>query len=308
MAKKPSLVDAATRPGGRARSDSMEHLLRSIQQPNVEWLASPQTLGIDQLTPGRYQPRQAGAEPDAALLELAESIRVLGVIEPVAVRPMSDSPARFEILAGHRRWQAARMAGLADVPVIVHVVDDRVAAAMALVENLQRQDLNPLETATALKRLKKDFKLTQDQLGRLLGMSKSAISRMLGLLDAHEDVQRLLGAGQLDLGHAKVLMTLDLETQAILANQAAANEWSVRELEKRKAALASGQIASTDGSMKADRDPNLQRLETMMGDWLAAPVRLKTRKTGEGSIIIRFNSADECDGILKKIGFNLGEF
>ena len=304
MPKKPSLAETAVRPTSQNRPTSMEELIRSIQQPAP---AEPQVLSIDFLTRGRYQPRQVIDEPDADLLQLADSIRVLGLIEPIAVRPLPETQGYFEILAGDRRWRAARLAGLAEVSVIVHYVDDQTAAAMALVENLQRQDLNPLDAAAAMQRLRDEFRLSQDQLGQLLGMSKSVISRTLGLLSLHQEVQILLRSNQLDAGHARVLLTLTQEEQVNLARQAVAKRWSVRELEHRKASLVTQQESSRPNSSKIPTEPDLQRLESLIGSWLATPVRLTTRKTGEGFIKIRFASADERTNILQKIGFNLEE-
>lgn len=308
MPKKPSLAETATRPTGQNRPASMEELIRSIQQTASEPSVQPRVLAIDKLKRGRYQPRQAIDESDTDLLQLADSIRALGLIEPIAVRPLPEEEGYFEILAGDRRWRAARLAGLAEVPVIVHAVNDQTAAAMALVENLQRRDLNPLEAAVAMQRLRDDFKLSQDQLGQLLGMSKSVISRTLSLLSLHKEVQMLLRSNQLDAGHARVLFALEPEEQVGLARQAVAKGWSVRELEQRKAALVAQQEASRPNSLKVPPDPNLRRLESLIGSWLATPVRLTTRKTGEGFIMIRFASADECTGILQKIGFNLENF
>ncbi|MBK8534598.1 MAG: ParB/RepB/Spo0J family partition protein [Candidatus Competibacteraceae bacterium] len=283
----------------------MEELIQSIQQPVSDLAVQPRVLPIDNLKQGRYQPRQAMDEPDIDLIRLADSIRALGLIEPIAVRPLPEPEGHFEILAGGRRWRAARLAGLAEVAVIVHAVDDQTAAAMALVENLQRQDLNPLEAATAMQRLREEFKLSQDQLGRLLGISKSMISRTLGLLSLHKEVQMLLRTNQLDAGHARVLLTLAPEEQIGLARQAIAKGWSVRELEQRKADLAIQRESSRPNSLKVPLDPDLRHLESLIGSWLATPVRLTTRKTGEGFITICFASADECTGILQKIGFNL---
>lgn len=308
MPKKPSLIETATRPTGRNRPASMEELIRSIQQPAPEPSMQPRVLHIDNLKRGHYQPRQPIEESDVDLHKLADSIRALGLIEPIAVRPLSETEGYFEILAGDRRWRAARLAGLTEVPVIVHVVDDQTAAAMALVENLQRQDLNPLEAAVAMQRLRDEFKLSQDQLGRLLGMSKSMVSRTLGLLSLHKEVQLLLRSNQLDAGHAKVLLTLEAEEQVNLARQVVAKGWSVRELEQRKAALVAQQESSRPKSLKVSPDPDLRRLESLIGSWLATPVRVTTRKTGEGFIMIRFASAEECTGILQKIGFNTEEF
>lgn len=302
MAKKPSLAETATRPTGRNRAASIEELIRTMQQPSSDLSSQPRVLSIDQLQRGRYQPRQVSDEQDAELLALADSIRALGLIEPIAVRPLEQGC--YEILAGDRRWRAAQLAGLTEVAVIVHAVDDQTAAAMALVENLQRQDLNPLEEAAAMQRLRQEFKLSQEQLGRLLGVSKSAISRTLGFLSLPEEVQALLRAHRLDAGHAKVLLNLPPETQIQLARQAVAKGWSVRELENRKAALDI-QAMSPPSGRKAATDHDLQRLESLMSTWLAAPVRLSTRKTGKGCITIHFTSADECTGILQKIGFDL---
>jgi len=286
----------------------MEELIRSIQQPASEQTVQPRVTPIDNLKRGRYQPRQATDDHEVELVKLADSIRALGLIEPIAVRPIPEEEGRFEILAGDRRWRAARLAGLTEVAVIVHTVDDQTAAAMALVENLQRQNLNPMEEAVAMQRLREEFKLSQDQLGRLLGVSKSVISRTLGFLSLHEEVQILLRTNQLDAGHAKVLLSLAPEKQIKLAKQAVTKGWSVRELENRKAALVVEEESSQPDSPKASVDHDLRRLESLIGSWLAAPVRLTTRKTGEGYIMIRFASTDECTGILQKIGFKLEEF
>lgn len=308
MPKKPSLAETATRPTGRNRPASMEELIRSIQQPASEQTVQPRVTPIDNLKRGRYQPRQATDDHEVELVKLADSIRALGLIEPIAVRPIPEEEGRFEILAGDRRWRAARLAGLTEVAIIVHTVDDQTAAAMALVENLQRQNLNPMEEAVAMQRLREEFKLSQDQLGRLLGVSKSVISRTLGFLSLHEEVQILLRTNQLDAGHAKVLLSLAPEKQIKLAKQAVTKGWSVRELENRKAALVVEEESSQPDSPKASVDHDLRRLESLIGSWLAAPVRLTTRKTGEGYIMIRFASTDECTGILQKIGFKLEEF
>lgn len=307
MSKKPSLAETATRPIGRNRPASMEELIQSIRQPAPEQAVQPRVLSIDNLKRGRYQPRQATDDHDAELLKLADSIRTLGLIEPIAVRPLPEDQGCFEILAGDRRWRAARLAGLSEVAVIVHAVDDQTAAAMALVENLLRENLNPMEEAVAMQQLREEFKLSQDQLGRLLGISKSVISRTLGFLSLPEEVQMLLRTNQLDAGHAKVLLNLVPEKQIKLSKQSVKNGWSVRELENRKAALIQKESSQSD-SLRTSADHDLQRLESLIGSWLATPVRLTTRKTGAGFITIRFASADECTGILQKIGFNLDEF
>jgi ParB family chromosome partitioning protein len=306
MARKSSLAATVTRPVDRDQPATMNELIQSIQQStSVSSMETPR-LPIDRLVRGRYQPRQIHDEADPELLELADSIRALGLIEPIAVRPLPEATGQFEILAGDRRWRAARLAGLTEAPVIVHAVDDRMAAAMSLIENLQRQDLNPLEAAVAMQRLREEFQLSQDHLGQMLGLSKSVISRTLGLLSLVDEVQLMLRSNQLDAGHARVLIGLNPVAQIELAQQTVARGWSVRELEKRKSALVASQ--SKPGKLLDASDFDLRRLETLLGEWLAAPVEVSSRKGGRGSITIRFASAEECTGILQKIGLDLSEF
>lgn len=309
MAKKPSLTVAAQRPSGRERPATLDELIRAVQQPpEAAPTGETLTLAVDRLTRGRYQPRRISDTPDAELLQLADSIRALGVIEPLAVRPSPDQAGQFEILAGDRRWRAARLAGLTVVPVIVHDVDDQTAAAMALVENLLRQDLNPMETAAGMQRLRQEFKLSQEQLGRVLGLSKSAVSRTLGLLSLPLEIQALVRAGQLDAGHARVLLGLAEPDQRRLAQQAVAKGWPVRELEKRRTALLTPAESRPVAGQVAMPDPDIVRLETALAAWLAAPVKIRVGKTGNGAILIDFANAEECHGVLQKMGFDLDGF
>lgn len=256
-----------------------------------------QSLDIEQLVAGRYQPRQ---RLDAGYLtELAQSIQQFGVIEPLVARPLADGS--YEILAGHMRWQAARQAGLTQVPVVVREADDRTAAAIALVENLLRRDLNPIEEGRALRRLREEFNLTQAQLAELLGVSQTAISRALGLLSLDPAVQTHIEEGRLEAGHGKTLLGLPLQQQCRLAEQALAEGWSVRELEQRRAALADPPPRPL--VMPTPRDPNLTQLEERLRERLAAPVRLRyDAARGRGRIEIGFTNLDECDGILQRLG------
>lgn len=252
-------------------------------------------IDLDQLVAGRYQPRQRIDE--GYLAELAQSIRQLGVIEPLVARPLADD--RYEILAGHMRWRAAQHAGLHQVPVLVRDADDRTAAAIALVENLLRRDLNPIEEARALQRLREEFGLTQEQLAKLLGMSQSAVSKALGLLGLELEIQTLIEAGILEAGHGKTLLGLPGPVQLRLGQRAAEAGWSVRELEQRRAALA---VAPPTRSSKP-RDPNLAQLEDRLRERLIAPVRLRyDADRGRGRIEISFANLDECDGILERLG------
>lgn len=257
--------------------------------------SSLQHLDLDQLVTGRYQPRQRIDE--AYLAELEQSIRRYGVIEPLVARPLADGS--YEILAGHMRWRAAQQAGLAQVPVVVREADDQTAAAIALVENLLRRDLNPIEEGRALRRLREEFGLTQEQLAELLGTSQSAISKTLGLLSLEPAVQAHIEEGRLEAGHGKVLVGLPREAQVRLAERAVQDGWSVRELERRRALLA----AESRARMPAPRDPDLIRLEDRLRERLAAPVRLRyDASRGRGRIEIGFGSLEECDGILERLG------
>ena len=254
-----------------------------------------QHLDLDQLVTGRYQPRQRIDE--AYLTELEQSIRRYGVIEPLVARPLADGS--YEILAGHMRWRAAQQAGLAQVPVVVREADDQTAAAIALVENLLRRDLNPIEEGRALRRLREEFGLTQEQLAELLGASQSAISKTLGLLSLEPAVQAHIEEGRLEAGHGKVLVGLPREAQVRLADRAVQDGWSVRELERRRALLA----AKSRARMPAPRDPDLVRLEDRLRERLAAPVRLRyDAGRGRGRIEIGFSSLEECDGLLERLG------
>lgn len=257
-------------------------------------------LDLDQLVPGRYQPRRRLDE--AYLAELEQSIRQFGVIEPLVARPLADGS--YEILAGHMRWQAAQRAGLSQVPVVAREADDRTAAAIALVENLLRRDLNPIEEGRALRRLREEFGLTQDQLAALLGLSQPAISKTLGLLGLDPAVQNVIEDGRLDAGHGKVLLGLPREAQIRLAEQAANESWSVRELERRRILLT----AAPRSRVSKPRDPNLVQLEERLRERLTAPVRLRYDAVrSRGRIEIGFATLDECDGILERLGLREGE-
>ena len=274
------------------------HSFDSNLLDNEEKASLPiQSLDIVQLVAGRYQPRQ---HLDAAYLaELAQSIRQFGVIEPLVARSLADGS--YEILAGHMRWQAARQAGLTQVPVVVREADDRTAAAIALVENLLRRDLNPVEEGRAVRRLREEFSLTQEQLAELLGVSQTAISRALGLLNLDPVVQAHIEEGRLEAGHGKTLLGLSGEMQRRLAEQAVAGDWSVRELERRRAAFVGK--PHQPAAMPTPRDPNLVQLEERLRERLAAPVRLRyDAGRGRGRIEIGFSSLDECDGLLERLG------
>jgi len=269
--------------------------------------APPTTLKLTQLQPGKYQPRTRMDE--GSLYELAESIKSQGVMQPVLVRPLGDPQAgRYEIIAGERRVRAAKLAGLLDIPVLVRVVADEAAAVMALIENIQREDLNPLEEAQGLKRLIDEFKLTHEQAAQAVGRSRSAASNLLRLLNLAAPVQQMLMAGDLEMGHARALLALEPAQQILSANEVAAKKLSVRETEKMVTRQASGNAGRQSPLMriKHDKSRDIVRLEEALADRLTASVEIrvlrKTKRGEQGEIAVSFSSLDELNGLLDKLG------
>jgi ParB family chromosome partitioning protein len=267
----------------------------------------PHVLALDQLQPGRYQPRTRMDE--GALYELAESIKAQGVMQPVLVRPVTAAGGerRFEIIAGERRFRAARLAGLDRVPVLVRDVSDEAAAAMALIENIQREDLNPLEEARGLRRLTEEFGMTHEAAARAVGRSRSATTNLLRLLNLSEPVQQMLLTGDLEMGHARALLSLDGARQVLEANEIVAKKLSVRDAERRVGRLASPAPQRTPKARANGRNErDLQRLEQQLSDVLSAAVAVRVKKRtskGEaGEIAIAFGSLDELDGLLSRLG------
>jgi len=267
--------------------------------------APPTSLPLARLRAGRYQPRTRMDE--GSLYELAESIRSQGVMQPILVRPLDSG--RYEIIAGERRFRAAQLAGLEEVPVLVKAVPDEAAAVMALIENIQREDLNPLEEAQGLQRLVTEFGLTHEAAAKAVGRSRSAASNLLRLLQLADPVQQLLLAGDLDMGHARALLALSAAEQVMAAQEVVAKKLSVRDTERlvtRQAnQAAQGQAAAT---RRADTAPSraLARLEERLADRLTAPVQIRvkrrTRRGEQGEIAIAFDSLDELNGVLERLG------
>ena len=264
---------------------------------------APSALKLNQLQPGKYQPRTRMDE--AALYELAESIKSQGVMQPVLVRPVG--PHRYEVIAGERRVRAARLAGLAEIPVLVKDVPDEAAAVMALIENIQREDLNPLEEAQGLKRLIDEFKLTHEQAAQAVGRSRSAASNLLRLLNLAAPVQQMLITGDLEMGHARALLALDAAQQILCANQVAAKKLSVRETERLVTrSAAGGGRQSPLMRIQRDKPRDIVRLEEALADRLTAAVEIrvkrKTKRGEQGEVAISFGSLDELNGLLDKLG------
>jgi ParB family transcriptional regulator, chromosome partitioning protein len=261
------------------------------------------SLPVDQLQPGRYQPR-TGMDPER-LAELAESIKAQGVIQPIVVREIARG--KFEIIAGERRWRAAKQAGLAEIPAVVRVVDDRSVVAMALIENIQREDLNPLEEAVALSRLIDEFSLTHQQAAEAVGRSRAAVSNLLRLLELPEPIRALLEARQLEMGHARALLTLAPAAAAALAREAVANGWSVREVERRAQQLSAGKVAGKPAAKPARRhDADLAALERELSEKLNAKVAVQHGRGGRGKLVIAYHGLDALDGILERLRGDAG--
>ena len=264
---------------------------------------APNELKLTQLQPGKYQPRTRMDE--GSLYELAESIKAQGVMQPVLVR--SVGPERYEIIAGERRVRAAHLAGLDVVPVLVREVADEAAAAMALIENIQREDLNPLEEAQGLKRLIDEFGLTHEQAAQAVGRSRSAASNLLRLLNLTEPVQQMLMAGDIDMGHARALLPLEGARQILHAGEIVARKLSVREAEKLVARAGASTGRQTPLLRTRHEKPrDLQRIEHELSDALTAAVEIRIRKRtkrGEqGEVAIAFGSLEELNGLLHKLG------
>jgi ParB family chromosome partitioning protein len=250
------------------------------------------TLAISTLSPGRYQPRTAMS--DEALATLANSIKEQGILQPILVRPL-DQVGRYEIIAGERRWRAAQRAGISHVPVVIKNIPDKATLAVALIENIQREDLNPIEEAKGLARLIEEFQLTHDQVAQAIGRSRSAVSNLLRLLDLDDYVQSLINLGQIEMGHARALLSLPAIKQRHLASQIVEHHWSVRETENQVRRELSG--ASVKKTNKTD--PDVLRLQNELSDTLGATVTFKSgTKKGAGSMTIRYESLDQLDGIL----------
>ncbi|AVS60354.1 chromosome partitioning protein ParB [Paracidovorax avenae] len=270
---------------------------------------APSTLPLDDMVPGIYQPRTRMDE--GALYELAESIKAQGIMQPILVRRLAqgENAGRYEIIAGERRFRAARIAGLAEVPVLVREVPDESAAAMALIENIQREDLNPLEEAQGLARLVKEFGLTHEQAAQAVGRSRSAASNLLRLLNLAEPVQTMLMAGDIDMGHARALLSLDRAAQITAGNQIAARKLSVREAEGLVKKIGAEFSLAPQKARKEGKSRDLKRVEEELSDLLMAEVEVRVKKrvkrggrTEEvGELAIQFGSLEALNGLIERL-------
>jgi ParB family chromosome partitioning protein len=262
---------------------------------------APSLLPVAQVQAGKYQPRTR--MDDGSLSELAASIKSQGIMQPVLVRPIeaAASGARYEIIAGERRFRAAQLAGLDEIPVLVRDVDDQNAAAMALIENIQREDLNPLEEAQGIARLISEFSFTHEQAAQAVGRSRSAVSNLLRLVNLAQPVQTMLMAGDIDMGHARALLAVDAASQIALANHVIAKRLSVRETEKMVARTLEEQNAPPAAPRQKEKSGDIVRLEEELSDRLATPVAFKMGPKGKGQMIIDFADLDILDTVLARL-------
>ena len=260
-----------------------------------------QEMSVSVMQPGKYQPRTRMDE--TGLTELAASIKTQGIMQPILVRPVGKSGGKikYEIIAGERRFRAAQMAGLEQVPVLVRDVDDRTAAAMALIENIQREDLNPLEEAQGINRLINEFDFTHEQAAQAVGRSRSAVSNLLRLMNLAGPVQTMLMAGDIDMGHARALLAVDAATQITLANLVIAKRLSVRETEKLVQRAQEEAAGTIEQRPVREKSGDILRLEEELSDALATPVVFKMGAKGKGQVVIDFADLDVLDGLLARL-------
>jgi ParB family chromosome partitioning protein len=267
--------------------------LKQVQEGSGDTLRN---LPLETIRPGRYQPRSVFDEEK--LGELADSIRAQGVVQPVVVRPLGDG--EFELIAGERRWRAAQLAEIDEIPAVVRDVPDEASVAMALIENIQREDLNPLEEATALRRLIDDFQMTHQEAADAVGRSRAAVSNLLRLLELMQEVKDMIDMRLIEMGHARALLSLEDELQLQAAREVVHKKLSVRETENLVRRLQ--QSRAKRGSRRVD--PDILRLQNRMGDALGARVRIQHQASGKGKLIISYTSADEFEGILDRLDLN----
>jgi ParB family chromosome partitioning protein len=267
--------------------------LKKVQDESRDELRN---LPLDTLRPGRYQPRSVFDEEKLA--ELADSIRAQGVVQPVVVRPVGEG--EYELIAGERRWRAAQLAEIDDIPAVIRDVPDEASVAMALIENIQREDLNPLEEATALRRLIDDFQMTHQQAADAVGRSRAAVSNLLRLLELMQEVKDMIDMRLIEMGHARALLSLDEQLQLQAAREVVRRRLSVRETEALARRLQ--QSSKKKGSRRID--PDILSLQNRIGETLGARVKIQHQASGKGKLVISYTSSDEFEGILQRLNLS----
>ena len=297
LAQNKSAMDAA---------DTTEVSIQPNEAESDKQTGGIKHLPVEFIQPGQYQPRKDMHQE--ALEELAASIKAQGLMQPIVIRPISSKEsnndsggARYEIIAGERRWRATQLAGLDTVPVIIRDVPDDAAIAMALIENIQRENLNSMEEAQALHRLQQEFELTQQEVGDAVGKSRATVANLLRLMQLNDDVKILLERGDIEMGHAKALLGLQDQKQSEAARHVVAKDMTVRQTEAYVRNVQDEANSGVQGKEKPRANPDIQRLERTLGERLGANVAIQHSAKGKGKLVINYNNLDELDGILAHI-------
>ncbi len=280
----------------QAPSSSISDAIDAVTSPKPGVDGQLMEIPVEFIQRGKYQPRRDMNQE--ALQELSDSIKAQGVMQPIVVRPIGDQ--RYEIIAGERRWRATQLAQLDKIPAVVRQVPDEAAIAMALIENIQREDLNPMEEAFALKRLQDEFELTHQEVAEAVGKSRTTVTNLLRLIALSDEVKKLLENGDIEMGHARTLLTLNVEQQKYVANQVIARGLSVRQTEALVRKLQQEKIPSKSPSQSA---PDLKHLEEGLSEKVGVPVLINHSAKGAGKLVLKYNNLDELDGILAHLGF-----
>ncbi|MFT6220754.1 MAG: ParB family chromosome partitioning protein [Candidatus Endobugula sp.] len=276
---------------------SVQDAIEQVQSPTADVNGQLKYVPVELIQRGKYQPRRDINQE--ALEELASSIRSQGVMQPIVIRPVAEN--KYEIIAGERRWRASQLAGLDTIPAVIRDVSDEAAIAMALIENIQREDLNPLEEAVALKRLQDEFELTHQQVAEAVGKSRTAVTNLLRLIALDEEVKKLLEHGDIEMGHARAMLSLTNDRQRIVASEVVAKSLSVRQAE----ALVRRTIEEINkpAEQKVFHNPDLEKLEQGISEKVGVPVMLQHTAKGKGKLVLKYNNLDELDGILHHLGY-----
>lgn len=281
---------------GDSAGNSVQEAIEEVQSPTPSQDEQLKHMPVELIQRGKYQPRR-DINPDA-LEELAESIKAQGVMQPIVIRPISET--KYEIIAGERRWRATQLAGLDTIPAVIRHVPDEAAIAMALIENIQRENLNPLEEAIALKRLQDEFQLTHQEVAEAVGKSRTAVTNLLRLIALDNEVKKLLEHGDIEMGHARAMLSLDNEKQRQVASEVVSKGLSVRQTEALvRRALETKQNVETEEV----KNPDLQKLEEGLSEKIGVPVMLQHSAKGKGKLVLKYNNLDELDGILHHLNY-----
>ena len=300
MMKKRGLgrgLDALLGSHNAAKQVAAENAAAEADNGSISQDGQLKQLPVEFIQRGKYQPRRDMNQE--ALEELANSIRAQGVMQPIVVRPVG--PNKYEIIAGERRWRASQLAGLDTVPVVIREVPDEAAIAMALIENIQREDLNPMEEAMALSRLQQEFELTHQQIADAVGKSRATVTNLLRLMALRDDVQRMLEHGDIEMGHARALLSLTLEMQSSTAHTVVLKGLSVRQTESLVRKLLEEKHQPRNPEKPVGADADIKRLEESLAEKIGAPVQIQHTVKGKGKLVLTYNSLDELDGILSHI-------